>query len=428
MRLNTSLALVCCTGMIAAGCNSSSEPVNVPLPAPVPEAAPAPPTPMALTVTDAHIKKNGTLSQLLRDQDVDDAAAWISALATVTDIRKLRQNDTVHLLRREDGTLERLVLEKSEWERAVVAPRAPESIKIPFVADELLSPQRELSPLTASLERDNTVLASEMVEIEVSSSLYQALVGAGWDASLAFELADVFAYDLDFYTDVQRGDRVLAWVDVRRRESGQFIAYGKLHAAIYAGQVGRFSAYRFQPEGGVEAFYDDTGRSLRKEFLKSPLKYAHVTSHFGSRRHPVLGFTRQHAGVDFQASVGTPVWAVGDGKVTSAGWLGGYGKCVTVRHPNGMESLYAHLSQIHVRVGQHIAQKSLVGASGNTGLSSGPHLHFGLKRLGAFMNPLSWKPPRVEPLAQQQLPLFRTAIESVANRMADALAKRFSAR
>jgi murein DD-endopeptidase MepM/ murein hydrolase activator NlpD len=123
------------------------------------------------------------------------------------------------------------------------------------------------------------------------------------------------------------------------------------------------------------------------------------------------------------------VWAVSDGRVTSAGWLGGYGKCVTVRHPNGLESLYAHLSQIGVRVGQHVAQKAVIGHSGNTGLSSGPHLHFGLKKGGAFMNPLSWKPVRVEPLAAEELPTFRQTIDALSKRLGAALSKRpFAAR
>jgi murein DD-endopeptidase MepM/ murein hydrolase activator NlpD len=365
---------------------------------------PLPPPEPPLHERALHLKRNSTLSQLLRSAGVDDAARWMAALQTATDLRKLRQSDTVHLFNTDSGELRKVVLDKSAWERAVV--------------------KSEGESLVAAMERDTTAVTAELMEIDVESNLYQALVDAAWDPQIAFELADVFAFDLDFYSDVQRGDRVLAWVDVRRRADGEFIQYGKLHGAIYAGRVGRFSAFRYS-----EQYYDEAGRSLRKEFLKSPLKYAHVTSHFGSRKHPVLGFTRQHAGTDFQASVGTPVWAVGDGKVTTAGWQGGYGKCVTVRHPNGLESLYAHLSQILVRVGQRVAQKTVIAASGNTGLSSGPHLHFGLKRGGAFMNPLSWKPVRVEPLAPSEVPTFREQIGEVSKRLMEALAKRpFAAR
>lgn len=359
--------------------------------------------PVFLQETGAAIAKNGTLSQLLRGQKIADADAWIAALAKATDLKKLRAGDGVRFVRSLDQTLQKIVLEKNAWEHAVVS--------------------RAGANFTAAMQRDPTTVTTELVEIEVESSLYQALVGAGWDPAIAFDLADVFAWDLDFYSDVQKGDRVLALVDVRRREStggpGEFIGYGALHGAVYDGQVGRFSAYHYN-----DGFYDETGHSLRKEFLKSPLKYAHVTSKFGSRKHPVLGYTRQHQGVDFQASVGTPVWAVGDGKVTFAGWQGGYGKFVTVRHPNGYETAYAHLSAINVRVGQHIAQKAVVGMSGNTGLSSGPHLHFGLKLGGTFINPFSLKPVRVEPLAQEEMPRFKQAIDGVQKRLDEARQRR----
>ncbi|MCC6809448.1 MAG: M23 family metallopeptidase [Deltaproteobacteria bacterium] len=405
----------------------AAEPIAPPPPPPVAiiEATPAPLPVIALSESTAKIKRNGTLSQLLRDEKIAEQDQWIASLASVIDLRKLRASDAFHLFRDETGALKKLVLDRSVWERAIVAVAAPDVV-VPPLADAPVPPLRFQGALAAKLERDPTVVKTELMEIEITSSLYQALVDGDWDPAIAFDLADVFAWDLDFYSDVQRGDRVLALVDVRRREgeSNAFIAYGKLHGAIYAGEVGRFSAYRYTTPSGEDTFYDENGRSLRKEFLKSPLKYAHVTSRFGSRKHPVLGYTRQHAGIDFAASVGTPVWAVGDGKVTFAGWQGGYGKFVTVRHPNGLETAYAHLSQINVRVGQHIAQKTVVGMSGNTGLSSGPHLHFGLKRGGQFINPFSLKPIRVEPLAADELPRFKEAIDGVMKRLGEALQQR----
>ncbi len=391
-------------------------------PASQPSAALAEPK-RALTESIAKIKRNGTLSQLLRDEKVSDPQAWISALGMAVDVRKLRATDAFHFFRSDDGVLVRLVLDRSVWERAVVEEGALPASVVPL-AWILEPPMRLPGGLASRVDRDVTAVKSEVVEIEVTSSLYQAIVDAGWDPSIAYELADVFAWDLDFYSDVQRGDRAIALVDVRRRDSGEFIGYGKLHGAIYVGQAGRFSAFRYVPTSGDETFYDENGRSLRKEFLKSPLKFAHVTSKFGSRRHPVLGYTRQHAGVDFSASIGTPVWAIGDGKVTFAGWQGGYGKFVTVRHPNGLESAYAHLSAINVRVGQRVAQKTVIGSSGNTGLSSGPHLHFGLKRGGAFINPFSLKPVRIEPLAETELPRFKEAIGNTLRKLGEALQQR----
>lgn len=403
--------------LVSAGCGSE------PLPAPVvresqvaPEPAPAP-----QLVDDVHrIKRNGTLSQLLRDAGLTGAeqAKWMTALQRGLDVRKLRANDVFHLWRSESGTVEQIVCDRSAWERVVIGKPQPRPVVVPF-GDDAPMPVVRQPALEAVLQRDATEVASELVDIEVTQSLYQALIDSGWDAALAFELADVFAWDLDFYTDVQKGDRILALVDVRRRAGGarEFIQYGTLHAALYSGQVGKFSAYRFAQPDGRAAYFDESGRSLRKALLKSPLKYAHVTSKFGSRRHPVLGYTRQHAGVDLQASIGTPVWAIGDGKVSFAGWQNGYGKFVTVKHPNGLESAYAHLSQINVRVGQHVAQKTVIGASGNTGLSSGPHLHYGLKKNGVFVNPFSIKPERVEPLNDSELALFKKQIEPTKSKL-----------
>ncbi len=353
------------------------------------------------------IKRNGTLSQLLRDAGVEDSAAWIEALSTQIDVRKMRQGHVVHIWRSLDNVVQKIVIYRSVWERVVAERLEDDAWQVP------------LRSLQASFEHDPTQVTAELVDVQIDNSLYQSLIDNGWDAAIAFELADVFAWDLDFYTDVQRGDRLLALVEVRRREeSKEFVSYGRLLGAVYAGQAGRFTGFRYD---GREGFFDESGRSLRKEFLKSPLKYAHITSKFGSRKHPVLGYTRQHAGTDFQAAVGTPVWAVGDGKVSFAGWQGGYGKFVMIRHPNGLETAYAHLSQIHVRVGEHVAQKAVIGMSGNTGLSSGPHLHFGLRKGGTFINPLSLKPQHVAPLTPEELPQYKDAIADTLRRLQAAL-------
>lgn len=240
----------------------------------------------------------------------------------------------------------------------------------------------------------------ELVELKVRTSLYEAAIEAGEDPTVALLLSDVFAWDIDFYRDVQKGDLARAVVE-KFVSKGRLLRYGEVLGARYQGaSVGEKRVFRYQlPQGGHSYFLPD-GSSARKTFLKSPLKYAHVTSRFGSRLHPVLRYVKAHNGVDYGAPVGTPVWAVADGKVSRAGYERGGGNTLCIRHPNGLESCYLHLSRFGegVRAGVRVSQKQVVAYSGNTGLSTGPHVHFALKRAGHFLNPLNQNFPRAEPL------------------------------
>ena len=177
---------------------------------------------------------------------------------------------------------------------------------------------------------------------------------------------------------------------------GRLLRYGEVLAAEYQGEsVGTKRVFRWQLPDGEWSYFQEDGTSARKAFLKSPLKFAHVTSRFGRRFHPVLQYLKAHKGVDYAAAVGTPVWAVADGTVTARQHRPG-GNTVCVRHRNGLETCYLHLSSYGrgVRGGARVSQKQVIGYSGNTGRSTGPHLHFAMKRDGAFVNPLNQKFPR----------------------------------
>jgi len=240
----------------------------------------------------------------------------------------------------------------------------------------------------------------EVVELRIDSSLYEAALAAGEDVRLPLALADVFAWDVDFYQDVRRGDRARAVVE-KFLSKGRLMRYGEILAAVYQGQsVGRKRAFRYQLPSGEIAYFQEDGRATRKAFLKSPLKYANVTSRFGTRFHPVLQYVKAHNGVDYGAPIGTPVWAVADGLVTRAGSDERAGRHLCLRHFNSMESCYLHLSRFAagVRAGVRVQQKQVIAFTGNTGLTTGPHLHFALKRGGHFINPLAQKFPPAEPI------------------------------
>jgi len=176
-----------------------------------------------------------------------------------------------------------------------------------------------------------------------------------------------------------------------------------------------FKALRYTVPGGKPAYYDEQGRSLKRFFLKSPLKFeASISSRFThSRRHPILRIVRPHLGVDYRAPIGASVVAVANGTVVSAGWSGGAGRMVTLRHPGGWETLYMHLSSIAVRRGQHVSQGQLIGRVGSSGLSTGPHLDYRVRQNGRYLNPLvvHRSLPPGEPIPAAHLAAFREEFE-----------------
>ena len=349
-------------------------------------------------ILNRRVERGQTLAHALHAAALPDAQveAIIGALQGVFDFRRVRQNDQFRIALR-DGELDFFEYRQGpldEWQ-------------VRRDGDRFVGSRREM-------EVERRVVTAEL---HVESSLYEAAIAAGESPEIAMALSDVFAWEIDFYQDVRKGDRVRAVVE-KFLSKGRVVRYGEVLAAAYAGEaVGRKRVFRYQlPEGSFSYFQQD-GSSARKSFLKSPLKYAHVTSRFGRRLHPVLQYMKNHNGVDYGASVGTPVWAVADGTVTRAGWEGASGKLVCLRHANSFETCYAHLSSINVRTGQRVSQKQVIAHSGNTGRSTGPHLHYALKRGGHFVNPLNQNFPRTEPLPEAQRALFQEKIAPLVQQL-----------
>lgn len=246
----------------------------------------------------------------------------------------------------------------------------------------------------------------ERVSATIDSSLFGSVTAAGEQDQLALDLADVFAWDVDFNTEIQPGDSFRAAVE-KRYLDGRFARYGRILAAELT-QGGRvLQAIHFESADGG-GYYAPDGTPLRKAFLRSPLRFTRISSRFSrARRHPVLKTVRPHLGVDYAAPAGTPVHAAASGVVVLAGWHGGYGKAVKLRHANGYETLYGHLSRIEVRRGQRVAQGDRVGTVGATGLATGPHLDYRMTRNGVFVNPLTLVSPPAEPLAPEGLAAFQ---------------------
>ena len=254
----------------------------------------------------------------------------------------------------------------------------------------------------------------------IESSLFGAIEAAGEEDQLALDLADIYAWDVDFNTEIQRGDSFRVAVE-KLSLDGAFARYGRILAAEFVRGDRVLRAFRHEGAGGA-GYYDAEGRPLRKAFLRSPLRFTRISSRFSrSRLHPILHVRRAHLGVDYAAPSGTPVAAAADGVVSAAGWMGGYGRTVKIRHPNGYETLYGHLSRIDVRSGQRVAQGARIGAVGATGLATGPHLDYRMSRDGQFVDPLRLESPPAEPVPENERAAFAQTLRRSAALLGDAV-------
>jgi murein DD-endopeptidase MepM/ murein hydrolase activator NlpD len=243
---------------------------------------------------------------------------------------------------------------------------------------------------------------------EITSSLFGAVEKAGGRPELAVDLAEVFQWDVDFFRDVRTGDRFVAVVD-EQTVDGAFFGYGTLFAAQFVNGDRALYAVVYPDGSGSLGYYDLEGRPLRKQFLRSPLKFSRVTSRFSmSRFHPVLKKRMPHYGVDYGAPVGTPVRVTGDGTISFTGKNGGAGRMIRVRHTNGFETHYLHLSRYGegIRTGVRVSQGQVIGFVGSSGWSTGPHLDYRVKLNGRWINPLTISSPPAKPLDSNRLQRF----------------------
>ena len=252
---------------------------------------------------------------------------------------------------------------------------------------------------------------------KVGKSLFHSGRKLGLSGSNLNTLTDeIFKYDIDFNEDVGANDKFSVVVEQIWRE-GELIKTGPVQAATFTVGGKLHSGFRFERNGKAEYFTAE-GRPLKKSFIRMPIPYARLTSSFGARRHPVLGRTRMHKGVDYGAGTGTPIMAAGDARVQFAGWKGGYGRAVILDHGRGYTTLYGHMSRFgKIKPGQRVPQGTVIGYVGTSGLSTGPHLHYEFRINGVHRNPLSITMPPPEPLSGSALASFRAQAGSAIARI-----------
>ena len=336
------------------------------------------------------IQSGDTLSSALSRLKIDDLE--IQRLLATDAVRQLassiRAGKRIQATTTQDGQLLTIQFERSDAP-ALTVRRQGDS----YIAEE-----------GSELLETRVVMRSG----RILSSLYGATDSAGIPDKIADQMAETFSTNIDFREDLRRGDTFSVIYTVNYR-NGEPIAAGTLLAAEFVNAGKPYRAVLFRDPFGREDYYTPEGESLKKGFLRSPLEFSRVTSSFSnSRKHPVYGFHRAHTGVDFGAPTGTRVKATGDATVAFTGRKGGYGNLVILRHHNGFETYYAHLSAFAsgIRPGRAISQGQVIAYVGSTGASTGPHLHYEIRIAGRPQNPMAIKLPGSPPLATAQRARF----------------------
>ena len=357
------------------------------------------------------VPRNATLDGLLRAQHVQQqfVANAVDAARIVFDPRQIRSGRQYRLVRSFDGLLREFVYEidADRFLRVFAREGHPDALDAQVLP---YAKQIDVKAIDARIDRQ-------------SSSLIAAIERTGENIQLALELADIFGGQIDFNTELQPGDRFHVLFEKTMRD-GQFSSYGAVIGASLSVDGRTVQAFRWvDPATGKGAYYDENGRSLKRFFLKSPLKFEpRITSRFSMRRlHPIDQVYKAHLGVDYAAPTGSSVVAVAAGTVVSASYSGGGGNMVHLTHAGGFETYYLHLSSFGpgVHAGAHIPQGALVGRVGMTGSATGPHLDYRLKRNGVFVNPVSFHARQApgDPIAPAQLAAFTTARDTTLSRL-----------
>jgi murein DD-endopeptidase MepM/ murein hydrolase activator NlpD len=358
--------------------------------------------PPRIEIVEGAFKPNATLVATLVDLEVPKEIAHNIArlIQPVFDVRSFHSGNYFKLEKDTDGNLRAFEYKIND--------------------EKVLEVQRDADGYAAKvskveLESRDTVITATITKKD--NNLYDAL--GEYDKSavaLAEGVASIFAWDVDFNSELQVSNSIRIVVPAMYHD-GQFVKWGTIQAAELVNSKKTYRAFRFE-----DSYYDAKGNAVRRSLLVSPLPFLRLTSGFSFRRlHPITGTTGAHLALDYGAPTGTPVQAVAKGTVTFAGWDGGYGNLIRIKHSGGLSTGYAHLSRIasEVRVGQSVDQGELIGNVGQTGLATGPHLHYMMEKNGKVINPMTMKAEPPIPIDAKLLPTFEAHIAPLTARLKD---------
>jgi murein DD-endopeptidase MepM/ murein hydrolase activator NlpD len=402
------LSAVAVLSACLVGCSCAREAEAPPPAAPRPDVFLPPDT---ATVRD-RVPPRATLVSLLLDLELraDIVPVIVEKTLAVFDPRQLRAGNAFELVRTTGGLLRDFQYEIDTDRYLRLQATAGQEETTIRAEVGLYDKQRIPVTLRGEINRD-------------APSLFAAMEHLGETPDLSVALADIFSGEIDFNTDLQPGDSFTLSLERVLRE-GQPVGYGPIAVAEFNNEGRRHRAFLFTPPGGKPGYYDEQGRSVRRFFLASPLKFTpRVTSGFSrSRFHPILKYYRPHLGIDYAAPMGSPVVAVANGVVLQAGFSGQGGRTIHLRHASGYETYYMHLSSIApgVRAGAHVSQGQTIGRVGMSGMATGPHLDYRIRKNGTFMNPalLRRTLPPGEPIPAGAMAQFTALRDSVLAKLA----------
>lgn len=349
------------------------------------------------------IEKGDKLESLLRDMDFAPDAIH-NAFAALKPVLK-----NAHLPVGETITLRVQTLPQADakpiLQGLVIRPEARREITLERGSDGGYAAKQRTFDVVLKLVRTGGV---------VKGSLRGSADAAGVPPPVLSEMLRAFSWDVNFQYDVKGGDRFAVLIEQPYTTDGRPVSTGRVLWAQLSTGAGKavYNIYRFKPRTGADFFYYGNGQSVVKSFLRTPMDLSRVSSRFGLRNHPILGFTSMHSGVDFAAPYGTPVLATGAGTVVAAGPNGGYGNWVKIDHGSGYATGYGHLARFApgIRPGVRVRQGQVVGFVGSTGLSTGPHLHYELHQKGKPVNPLNARATQRASLTGKDLEMFRATV------------------
>jgi len=346
------------------------------------------------------IENGDTLDAIFVDGGLskEDAARLTSSFSSSIDLRKLRPGNLVRFDYDADGAVAALSMNIAGW------------------GD--INARRDGALFEVSAEKAPERVEEAVIQASIESSLYEAICGGGETPQLVPLLVDVFQWDVDFF-NLKEGDAFSLIVN-KKNVGKDLVGYGPIEAARFRHNGTWSEAFRFQHADGTAGYYGRNGAPLRKQFLKSPLRFTRITSGFTNRRfHPVLKRFRPHHGVDYGAPTGTPVMSTADGVVTFAGFERGEGNYITVKHNSRMTTHYLHLSRFAkgLRKGSRVQQGDVIGYVGSTGMSTGPHLDYRVSDGKGWINPLKLKSITPDTLGGDQLRRFRTTLATYLPRV-----------
>jgi murein DD-endopeptidase MepM/ murein hydrolase activator NlpD len=379
--------------------------------------APAVPALPKTVNTLVSLDPGATLMQVLTDQGADrvDAYHAIAALRPVFSPTKLRSGQEI--------ALTFLTTPATDDDPDAGPSKLLTSISLTPDVDSKIEVQRgnDGSYTTEQIKRQ---LTSGFARAEgvINSSLFLDAAQAGVPAPIIVEMIHMFSYSVDFQREIHAGDSFEVFFDRKYDKNGAAVKEGDISYASLTILGKTHKLWRYKTSDGTWDYFDENGRSMKKFLMKTPVDGARISSAFGRRKHPILGYTKFHEGVDFAAPRGTPIYAAGNGKIEIAGVVRGYGNYIRIKHANGYETGYGHMNGFArgIRRGVTVHQGEVIGYVGSTGRSTGPHLHYEISVHGKKVNPLGIKVPTGTQLAGRDLKNYKTARANIMNEMAEA--------